>query len=153
MSTLNTAEQKLRLLASADATLQEYLGAPPAFRWFHLQEEQGAIEQGTCVRVRRVSAVYLYAQEAIVSAEQVRLQFDFLDKSPETAANAMLAFNAFMATVDLMSDAQFLSPSTTPRQHPNFLLNTRPGLEFRTERQIYVWTVDWRCWNDTTIVI
>jgi hypothetical protein len=150
---LVTAEQKLRLLASADATLQEYLGVPPVFRWFHLQEEQGAIESGVCLRVRRVSAIYLYAQEGILATEQVRLQFDFLDKSPEAAANAMLAFNAFMGTVDLMSNAQFLSPPTTPRQSPNFLLNTRPGLEFRTERQIYVWTCDWRVWNDTTIVI
>ena len=144
------AEVKLRMLAGADAGLQAILGTAP-FRFFAIQEPQGYITQGVCCRYRRVSAVYLYAQEAIANAEQVRIQFEFLAYAPTDAWDAMQAFIAFMGGVNLMTDQQFQSPPVTPTQHPNYLLTTRPSIEYRPEREIYIWSCDWRIWNNTNL--
>ena len=49
---LNSAEAKLRMLASADPTMIADFGSGP-FRWFQIQAPQGYIAKGSCVRVRR----------------------------------------------------------------------------------------------------
>ena len=109
---MNSAEAKLRTLASVDPTMVADFGSGP-FRWFQIQAPQGYIAKGSCVRVRRVSAVYLYAQEGITQAEQVRLQFDVLDKSQDRARDLLNDLCSFIAGVDLMSGAQFTSQPGT----------------------------------------
>ncbi len=148
---LNSAEAKLRTLAAADTTMQSFFGSAP-FRWFHIQMPQGYITKGSCIRVRRVSAVYTYAQEGITEIEQVRMQLDCLNEDQDAARNALNAVNNFIATVDLMSNAQFASPPTTPTQFPNYRLSERSGIEFQVERQIYVWSADWRIWNNLSLL-
>ena len=147
---LNSAEAKIRTLAAADATMQSFFGAGP-FRFFFVREPQGYIDQGTVCRMRRVSAVYEYAQQGIVCIEQVRLQFDVLDTSQEVARNALLALNNFLGTVDLMSDKQFTSPPSVPTQFANYMLAQRSAIEVQIKAQIYVWSADWRCFNNTLI--
>ena len=147
---LNSAEAKLRMLASADPTMIADFGSGP-FRWFQIQAPQGYIAKGSCVRVRRVSAIYLYAQEGITQAEQVRLQFDVLDKSQDRARDVLNDLCSFIAGVDLMSSAQFASPPSTPTQLANFLLSQRSGIEYQVEVEIFSWSADWRIWNNMNI--
>ena len=142
---MNSAEAKLRTLASADATMVADFGSGP-FRWFQVQIPQGYIGKGSCVRVRRVSAVYLYAQEGITQAEQVRLQFDVLDKSQDRARDVLNDLCSFLAGVDLMG-----SPPSTPTQFANFLLSQRSGIEYQVEVEIFSWSADFRIWNNTSI--
>lgn len=147
---LNSAEAKLRTLASADPTMVADFGSGP-FRWFQIQLPQGYISKGTCVRVRRVSAIYLYAQEGITQAEQVRLQFDVLDKSQDRARQVLNDLCSFVAGVDLMSDAQFTSPPSMPTQFANFLLSQRSGIEYQVEVEIFSWSADFRIWNNLNV--
>ena len=147
---MNSAEAKLRTLASADATMVADFGSGP-FRWFQVQIPQGYIGKGSCVRVRRVSAVYLYAQEGITQAEQVRLQFDVLDKSQDRARDVLNDLCSFLAGVDLMGSAQFASPPSTPTQFANVLLSQRSGIEYQVEVEIFSWSADFRIWNNTSI--
>jgi len=147
---LNSAEAKLRMLASADPTMIADFGSGP-FRWFQIQAPQGYIAKGSCVRVRRVSAIYLYAQEGITQAEQVRLQFDVLDKSQDRARDVLNDLCSFIAGVDLMSSAQFTSPPSAPTQFANFLLSQRSGIEYQIEVEIFSWSADWRIWNNMNI--
>ena len=148
--TSEAAEVKIRMLAAANATLAAMLGTSP-FRWFDVQSAQGYEQQGTLCRYRRVSAVYMYAQEGLTQLEQVRFQFDFVAQTPSDSWNAMQAFIEFMAGVDLMSDAQFKSPPTTPTQSPNYLLSTRQSIEYRPERELYIWSCDWRVFNNLNV--
>ena len=147
---LNSAEAKLRMLASVDPTMVADFGSGP-FRWFQIQVPQGYIGKGSCVRVRRVSSIYLYAQEGITQAEQVRLQFDVLDKSQDRARDVLSDLCSFIAGVDLMSSAQFASPPSTPTQFANFLLSQRSGIEYQVEVEIFSWSADWRIWNNMNI--
>ncbi len=147
---MNSAEAKLRTLASVDPTMVTDFGSGP-FRWFQIQIPQGYIGKGPCVRVRRVSAVYLYVQEGITQAEQVRLQFDVLDKSQDRAKDVLNDLCSFLAGVDLMSSVQFTSPPSTPTQFANFLLSQRSGIEYQVEVEIFSWSADWRIWNNTNI--
>jgi hypothetical protein len=147
---MNSAEAKLRTLASADSTMVADFGSGP-FRWFQIQIPQGYINKGPCVRVRRVSAVYLYVQKGITQAEQVRLQFDVLDKSQDRAKDVLNDLCSFLASVDLMSSAQFTSPPSTPTQFANFLLSQRSGIEYQIEVEIFSWSADWRIWNNLSI--
>jgi len=147
---LNSAEAKLRMLASADPTMIADFGSGP-FRWFQIQAPQGYIAKGSCVRVRRVSSIYLYAQEGITQAEQVRLQFDVLDKSQDRARDLLNDLCSFIAGVDLMSSAQFTSPPSAPTQFANFLLSQRSGIEYQVEVEIFSWSADWRIWNNMNI--
>jgi len=139
---LNSAEAKIRTLAAANATMQGILGTGP-FRWFFVREPQGYIEQGTICRTRRVSAVYTYAQGGRLCFEQARIQFDVLDQSQETARDALTALEAFLGTVDLMNE--------TPAQYANFLLSERSTIEVQIKQQIYVWSADYRIWNNMGI--
>jgi hypothetical protein len=147
---LNSAEAKLRTLASADATMQSIFGTGP-FRWFFVREPQGYIDQGTVCRVRRVSAVYDYVQNGRIQIEGVRLQFDVLDQSQESARDALTALENFIGTVDLMSGNQFLSPPQPVSQFANFILSERSAVEVQIKQQIYVWSVDYRCLNNLSV--
>jgi len=139
---LNSAEAKIRTLASANPAMQSFFGAGP-FRFFFVREPQGYIEQGTVCRVRRVSAVYTYVQNGRLCFEQARIQFDVLDQSQETARDALTALEAFLGTVDLMN--------VTPGQYANFLLSERSAIEVQIKQQIYVWSADYRIWNNMSI--
>src|SRR5689334_2641357 len=82
-------EVKLRMLAKADTTLQEFFGGPSdLFRWFDTQLLPGYISRGTCARVLRVSTVFLQAhgtsdRRSLLDMEQPRFQIDVLDFDPE----------------------------------------------------------------------
>ena len=147
---LNSAEAKIRTLASADATMQGIFGTGP-FRWFFVRETQGYIDDGTVCRVRRVSAAYDYVQNGRIQIEQVRLQFDVLDLSQEAARDALTALENFLGTVDLMSGNQFLSPPQSVTQFPNFLLSERSAIEVQIKQQIYVWSADYRVLNNLSV--
>lgn len=156
-----TAEVKLRSLAMANATLQADLGAPPQqFRWFDTTLPQGLVQHGTCVRVLRVSTVWLYAQSlppggspaitppgGLLNLSQPRFQIDVMDIDPEKARAVASDIIAFMATADLASYAQFGSPAVTPRQFPNFLLNQRHGADFQEQPPISIETLDYRVFH------
>jgi len=144
---LNSAEAKIRTLAQADSTMQSFFGVAP-FRWFQVREPQGYISQGTCIRVRRVSAVYDYVQNGILQIEQVRLQFDVLDLSQETARNALTAVERFLRSVDLMNSNQFNSPPTAGACFANYLLSERAGVEPQIKQQVYIWSADYRIFNN-----
>ena len=147
---LNSTEAKIRTLASANPAMQSFFGAGP-FRFFFVREPQGYIEQGTVCRVRRVSAVYTYVQNGRLCFEQARIQFDVLDQSQETARDALTALEAFLGTVDLMNSNQFNSPPTSGGQFANFLLSERSAIEVQIKQQIYVWSADYRIWNNMSI--
>lgn len=147
---LNSAEAKIRTLAQANTTMQSFFGTAP-FRWFYVREAGGYIATGTCCRVRRVSAVYQYVQNGRICIEQARLQFDVLDPSQETARNALLALESFMGTVDLMNTNQFNSPPTAGAQFANFTLSERSTIEVQIKQTVYVWSVDYRIFNNMSI--
>lgn len=145
-------EVKMRLLASNDPTLQGIFGSS-TFRWFgYAQLPQGYINKGTCVRVRRISTVSSYAQEAPVSLEKIRMQFDCMDFNVDSAYAAAKAINAWLTgTADFMNPGQFQSPATGPRQHANYQSNQRIGIETQLEREVYVVMTDFIIFNDSTI--
>jgi hypothetical protein len=141
-----TAESKIRLLASADATLQGFFGSGP-FRWFDRQLPPGYINKGTCARIRRISTIFLYEQAGLNRLNQPRFQLDVLDQDPDVVDNAVAAIIAWLGTVCFATEDQFTSPPTTPRQYPNFVLSIRPGLEVALKPPVPVVSIDFRCWN------
>lgn len=147
---LNSAEAKIRTLATADTGMQAIFGANP-FRWFFVREPQGYIDQGTCCRVLRVSSVYNYVQNGRICIEQARLQFDVLDQSQEDARDGLTAVEQFLGTVDLMNENQFASPPTPGVQFANFSLSERATVEVQLKQQIYVWSADYRIFNNLGI--
>lgn len=151
----NSAEEKLRALAAANATMQGFFGAPTvpdSFRWFATQLQPGASARGTCMRVTRPSAGYTQVQEGQLNTEKVMLQFDILDKSQTRSRQGVNALYTFIQSVDLMSDAQFTSPATTPTQFPNYQLSQRgPLIEFDASLQLWVWSATWRIFNNLLV--
>ncbi len=141
-----TAEVKLRTLASADTALQAFFGTGP-FRFFDRQLPPGYIQNGACCRYRRVSTAFLYRQEGLAALNAVRFQFDVLDLDPQRARDALWALIAWLGTICLAQAAQFSSPTTTPTNFPNFVLNYRAGLEPRTQAPVYAETIDVRIFN------
>ena len=125
------AEQKLRTLASQDATLQGIFGTAP-FRWQDTQLQPGYIQRGTCARVLRVSTVYMHCMAGMMNVEQVRFQIDVLDLDSEKARAAATALDAWFETVSFMSDAQFGSPpvAPSPPSYANFKLNQRHSIDY-----------------------
>ena len=147
----NSAEEKLRYLAQGYAPLAAFLAGNP-FRWFMTQQQPGYSTQGTVVRVRRPGAVYTQVQEGQLCTEQVRLQFDCIDQSETVARQCLNALYGFIQQVDLMSDAQFRSPPVTPTQFPNYQLSQRgPTIEYDASLQLWVWSADWRVFNNLLI--
>lgn len=147
---LNSAEAKIRTLAAADATMLSYFGSPLT-RWFFVRELGGYVEHGTCCRVRRAGAIYDYVQNGQIQIEQVRLQFDIVDQSQEVARNALTAVEAFIRSVDLMNPNQFTSPPSAGVQFANFLLSERSSIETQIKQTLYVWSADFRVFNNLSI--
>lgn len=138
-----TAEARLRLLASADATMQSYFGSGP-FRWFNRILPPNYISRGTCVRVTRISTLRYHTHgtetnQSVNELAQPRLQIDVLDYDPERAASAAAAIRDFLSTgVNLSSGEQFASPPTSPRRFPNFFLNELDGIEPQSDPPVFV---------------
>lgn len=145
-----SCEVKMRTLAMADPSLQAIFGAGP-FRWFDRQLEQGYIQKGACVRVRRISTESTYSQEAPLALEKIRFQFDVLDFSPQVARAGAAAIAAWFTTVDFMHAGQFQSPPTGAIQTANYQINQRSSIEFQLERECYVETQDFRIMNNPSI--
>ena len=66
-----------------------------------------------------------------------------LDQSQETARDALTSLEAFLGTVDLMN--------VTPGQYANFILSERSTIEVQIKQQVYVWSADYRIWNNMSI--
>ena len=146
-----TAATKLRMLAGADTTLQSFFGVNP-FRWYYIQLPPSALPQpGTpypcTARVRQVSQVPYYEQGGMNRLNVCRFQIDVLCANVDTVDQATAAIAAWLGTVDLASDDQFLSPPVTPRQFPNFVLNIRPGLEVQLKPPVPVTSIDVKVFN------
>lgn len=149
-----TAEVKLRSMAADDATLQSYFGLAP-FRWYDKQIAQGAIKNGLCVRVRRISTVrqYFHGDQnhgigGLNRLSQPRFQIDVLHATdPEACRVAADAIVQWLQTVDFASGDQWASPSTTPPAYPNFLLNQRGDMDYQLQPPVYVETLDVRIYN------
>jgi hypothetical protein len=149
-----TAEAKIRTLAQQDATLQSFFGGSNGtFRMFDRQLQPNYLKPGaTCCRVRRISTVQIRSHETATqrsdnSQVQPRFQIDVLDFSAETARAAAAAICDWLARVDFSTNDQFDSPVTTPKRHPNFVLNQRADMEFTTQPPAYVETLDVRIFN------
>jgi len=148
-----TAEVKLRTLAMQDETLQSYfVGTNGTVRWFDRQLQPGYINQGTCVRVIRVSTLFTHTHEtanyrSLNAQQQPRFQIDVLDTDAERARSAAAAIIDWLARIDLSSDAQFASPVTSPTRHPITLLNQRAGMEPQTQPPTYVESLDIRLFD------
>jgi hypothetical protein len=153
-----TAATKLRTLASADATLQSYFGTgigTDVFRWFFIQlppkyfTQQSPIPPtgGTVATLQPISAQYLYAQEAPVNLTKPRFQLVIRDPNVDTVDSAALAVINWLATVCFANDDQFQSPPITPRQFPNFVVSTRPGLDVQLKPPVPSYMIDFRIWN------
>lgn len=144
-------EAKIRTLAAANTTLQAFFGTP-IFRWFDRQLPPGYIDQGTCVRILRVSTARQYShgtstRRTVSRLAQPRFQIDVLDMDPERASSAATAIADWLAEVDFSSNAQFDSPPTSPTRHPNFVLNQRAGMEPKPDPPVYVEMLDVRIFN------
>ena len=142
---------KMRTLAAADTTLQGYLYNPMnnTFRWFDTQLPQGYINQGTCVTVRQVSNVQTNVQEGRIALDQVRVQIDIRNLNSMQAKTVASAIDTWLGTVSFASDAQFLSPPTTPPNCPNFKLMQRSSQDFNvTPQPAWVETLDYRIFNN-----
>jgi hypothetical protein len=147
-----TAEAKMRTLAQQDETLQSFFFTGGQVRWFDRQLQPKYIEDGSCVRVTRVSSIPLYSHETRTQRSQnriepVRFQIDVLDLDAERARAAATAVIDWLATVDFSSDSQFASPVTSPTRHPNVLLNHRSGMEPKTKAPVWVEILDVRILN------
>lgn len=148
-----TAETKIRMLASTDATLQGFFGTgagADVFRWFHLQLPPGFIIQPTgktCATVQQIGSQFMYAQEAPVELTKPRFQITIRDPNPNVVNNATLAVMSWLATVCFANDDQFQSPPITPRQHPNFIVSVRPGLDVQLKPPVPTQQIDFRIWN------
>ena len=148
-----TAEAKLRTLAQQDTTLQSFFFTDGQVRWFDLQLQPKYLKLGkTCARVKRVSTPRSYCHETKTQRSQSRLaqprfQIDVLDYDSERAREAAAAIVDWLATVDFSSNAQFSSPSTSPKRHPNQVLNQRAGMDYRLDPPAFVETLDIRIFD------
>ena len=148
-----SAEAKIRTLAQQDATLQSWFFTDGQIRWFDRQLVPNYLKIGkACVRVRRISTIRLYSKETDTQRsanrmEQPRFQIDVLDYDAERARSAASAICDWLATADFSSDAQFASPVTSPKRHPNFVINQRADMEFTTQPPAYVESLDVRIFD------
>lgn len=148
------AESKLRYLAQQDATLQAYFFTAGQIRWFDLQLQPNYLAPGrACARITRVSTLPYYSKEtseraSIGALAWIRFQIDVLDYDSVRARAAAAAIVTWLTTVvDLSSTSLFDSPVTSPKRHPNFVLNQRAGLEPKTLNPVYLQMLDVRVLN------
>lgn len=153
-----TAETRVRMLASADATLQGFFGSgvgSDVFRWFHIQlppkyfTQQSPIPPsgGTCATIQQIGDQRMYAQEAPVTLIKPRFQLTIRDPNPNVVDAAALAVINWLPTVCFANEDQFQSPPITPRQFPNFVVSTRPGLDVQLKPPVPTQMIDFRIWN------
>lgn len=141
-----TPQVKLRTLAAANAGMQSRFGTNP-MRYFDIQLDQEQVQNGPCLRARRISQVFLHSHDGLNKIDGPLFQFDILDLDPETARAAAYDVIAFLQTVDLSTNAQFGSPVTTPTAHPVIILNQRSGLEPVPDPPVWVESLDVRFIN------
>ena len=143
--------EKMRLLAMADPTLQGYLynASNNTFRWFDTQLQPGYINQGTCVTVRQVSTVPIYANSGMLATDQPRVQIDVRDLNSNQAKVVAKAVDDWLQGVSFMTTNQFESPPTTPNQFPNFKLSQRNWQDFDVRpTPAWVETLEYRVFNN-----
>lgn len=154
-----TIEDKIRVLAAQDATLQGYLGTSP-FRLFDRQLPPGMINSGVCVTAQRVSTIpRMYAQTGLLTLEQPCIRFKIhawtgksnariMSNAPATARAVRDALISWLAnTACFSSSAQFDSPSTSPPNHPNFVLNEVGLMDYDLDPPGYMEVIDVRVMN------
>ena len=76
-----------------------------------------------------------------------RFQLVIRDPNVDTVDSAALAVINWLATVCFANDDQFQSPPITPRQFPNFVVSTRPGLDVQLKPPVPTMLIDFRIWN------
>lgn len=141
---------KIRTLAQADPTLAAlFFNSVP--RWFKQQLQPGYIARGLCMRVNRVSTVYGYtnAPAGLMNLNQPRMQFDVMGLDSSAVQTATIAVIDWMGTTNFATNDQFGSPTVTPPNSPNFLLNRRSSMEAQVEPPGPAWieTLDFRIYN------
>ena len=121
----------MRSLALMDTTMRGLLFNPAnnTFRWFDRQMQPNYIEQGTCVRIRRIRTEQYYTMGGRMALTRPHFQLDVLDSDPEVAASAALAVINFLGRINIVTDTAFDSPPTSPSSFPTFILSQRSGLE------------------------
>ena len=143
--------EKMRTLAMADATLRGYLynSLNSTFRWFDTQLQPNYIQQGTCVTARQISAVSINAQKGRLATDQPRVQIDVRDLDSAKAKKVAAAIDDWLGTVSFMSNAQFISPPTTPPNFPNLKLNQRSSQDFDVQpTPAWVETLEYRIFSN-----
>jgi hypothetical protein len=143
--------QKIRMLASVDATLQGYLlGENNTFRWFDTQLPKGYVAQGTCVTVQQISDVMMYSQSGPLSLDWVRVQVNCWDMNSVVAKNlAAYLVLGFFPGANFTVQNQFTSPPTSAPPAPNFKLSQRGVLDFSVQpAAAWVETLDFRVGNN-----
>ena len=147
-------QQKMRMLAMADATLQGYLlGSNGTFRFFDVQLPKGYIYQGSCLTVQQISSVTDYVQNGPTQIEWARVQINCWDLDSVRAKQlANYLCSSWFPAVDFVSDSMFLSPPGPALQSPNFKLSQRGVLDFSVQPQAaWVETLDYRIGNNINI--
>jgi len=151
MSNPMPVQQKLRLLAGADATIQGYLlGSNGTLRWFDTQLPKGYVGQGTCVTVQQISDVLTYVQNGPLNLDLIRIQINVTDMDSVTAKNlANYITLGFLPNANCAVDNQFTSPPTTAPPAANFKLSQRGVLDYNVQPTA-AWTeiLDFRITNN-----
>jgi len=138
-----TAEVKLRTLAMNDSDLIPLFFTPQA-RWFGPQLNPGYIRSGSCVTVQRISTEFIYAMEGNLTMNRPRFQLDVLDLDADTARQNAKAVRDWLGTINLVTDSQLSSPTTTPENFPTTILDERQRAITQTEGLVYIECIDFR---------
>ncbi len=139
-----TAEVKLRTLAQANGTLNTLFFTPTP-RWFGPQLQPSYVRTGSCVTVWRLTTEFLYTmQGGGKDLFRPRFQLDIWDLDADSARLGAKAVREWLGTIDLVSDSQLGSPSTTPNQFPTTIVDERQRGIAATEGLTYVETLDFR---------
>jgi len=140
---MSSAIVKLRTLAAANATLQAFLGTPPAvFRWWDTQHNQGSALPGVTVRIVSKAIDYRMTPPGN-NINGVRLQIDVRDTDPEHARSIAASIVAFLNTLNLAVSGG----TVTGKQAPTFLLNQRDGLDYNLTPPVPTQSLDVRLYN------
>lgn len=161
MSTFTSAEIKIRTLALQNTALQTALGGtnPNNFRWWNRRLQQNVIAEvqpGAGVRVTRLSTLREDNQGGIMNLTAIRFQVDVLDLDSETARRVANDVIEFFGTINLCTNQQFESPTTSITSNPTRLLNQRAGMipnPANPNGPVYVESLDFRVWNIESLAI
>lgn len=128
-----SAEEKLRTLATMDATMQADLGSDPdTMRWYDRELLQNVIAKlpagSAAVRVTRVGTLRGMNQGGIMNLSWPRFQIDVLSLDPTEARDVANDVIVFLGTINLCSNGQFQSPVVSPRQNPSIFLGQTAGI-------------------------